>query len=52
MIGRRDLICAAGAAAAIRPLVARAQPDERVRRIGVLTGNASYVLIRADEIIE
>jgi len=35
-IGRRDLLVALGAAAAVGPLAARAQQGERMRRIGVL----------------
>ena len=35
-IGRRELLVALGAAAAVGPLAARAQQGERMRRIGVL----------------
>ena len=34
-IGRRELLAALGGAAATRPLAARAQQSERMRRVGV-----------------
>src|ERR1700674_2998782 len=35
-LGRRELIAILGGAAALRPLAARAQRPERIRRVGVL----------------
>jgi putative ABC transport system substrate-binding protein len=39
-VNRRAFISSLGSAALVRPLAARAQPSERVRRIGALIGSA------------